>query len=216
MGGWGGLVLLLVEGLFGATPARACSLLPPQVLVVDSLVKGDEDPPATPILRELTVARGRGAVRTEAGLWMSSSCDDIGSIAMTLERPEGDPDGDDDVGYALVQLDGTLPRDLALPPQPILGPDLVLHWIDGSTDEQESFGFTVAVTPVDVAGNEGAALEVLVAHDGGTETSAADRSQGSGCATGYGVPSVLAWAVMAATLVPRRRSDPRRLQERGE
>jgi hypothetical protein len=44
---------------------------------------------------------------------------------------------------------------------------LRIHWIDGATDDQEEFDFKIAVSAVDLAGNESELSQVVrVAHPG--------------------------------------------------
>jgi len=77
---------------------------------------------------------------------------------------------------------GTLPYGLVLPsyvrlPLPVAGdvsPEVVpleLAWTDRATSDQEGIDFTLAVTAVDLAGNESApSSPIRVRHPGGTRT----------------------------------------------
>jgi len=59
--------------------------------------------------------------------------------------------------------------------------EILLVWIDGSTDAQEAFNAAIGVVAVDSAGNEGPMVEVRIS-DGGSGCAAAPG--GSGAAAG--------------------------------
>lgn len=150
--------------LGAAIPAFACVLAPPQTLVVDPTL-ADAEAPLAPELVSVDVQRGVGP-RGGPFTVTITSCDDVGAIAITLARPEGDTDDETTVGYRFSLVDGTLPDGLQLPADdgaPWVGPVLNLAWIDGAEDDQDAVLFTVALTPVDAAGNEGEPIEVDVA-----------------------------------------------------
>jgi len=154
------LVLLLTAASW------ACSLAPPEPFVVEP-DPSDTEAPRQPVLIESEVTRGKGPEASGCGTSSSTSCDDIGFIRLTLAQPDGDPHDADTVGYAVRFDAGELPDGLEPPDVLWAGPTLVFHWIDGATDAQEPFDFTVSVHAVDAAGNEGPALLVQLRDDGG-------------------------------------------------
>jgi MYXO-CTERM domain-containing protein len=171
-------------------PARACSPDEAEVLDLDPS-STDDVPPAPPELRELLIMRGhRGS---------SAACADVGFVDLELTRPAADPDGEDDVGYLFDLIEGDLPGGLRLPREPLLGPFVSLDWIDRATRAQEPLDFTLAVIPVDVAGNEGEPLLVPVSHEG--------RERESGCST---APDAGLWALLVALGLSRRARRPTR------
>lgn len=175
-------------------PAHACSIAAPPTLQIDPGIE-DDVPPAPPVVLGVEIQRGRGP-RDH----MITSCDDIGSIRIEVARPEGDPDGIEEVGYRLRLLDGRLPRGLTLPgDDALLGELLRLHWVDGATDDQDAFAFTLALVPVDVAGNEGKTVRVRIEDDG---IAASERPS---CATAPGQGGW--WAVGLLGLLARRRQQ---------
>lgn len=137
-----------------AAPADACSrtMLPTHSdwlsIAADT---SDVVAPAPPEVEGVDVVRG------EPG--GSASCRDYGSIRITVARPEGDPDGEDAVGYRLEQVDGDMPPDFVLYDAALLGPELVVYWPEV---DPHPFAATLALIPVDAAGNEGAPVEVAV------------------------------------------------------
>ena len=176
--------------------AHACSIAAPPTLQIDPRIE-DEVPPAPPVVLGVEIRRGRGP---RGG--MVTSCDDIGAIEIEVARPEGDPDDPEEVGYRLKLLAGKLPEGLALPGEDaLLGAFLRLHWLDGATDHQEAFSFTLALVPVDRAGNEGKPARVTIEDEGSTE------SEQPACATAPG-QGVL-WAAVLLGLLARRRQRPR-------
>lgn len=148
-----------------ANPTWACSMVGPDPFAVDSAIE-DDLPPAPPVRVGVDLQRGVGPRRSGLFGRETTSCDDIGGVWIEVARPAGDPDPADEVGYRLEQLDGTLPDGLEVPSGPWRGPTLSLTWIDDATDDQEPFAFTLAIVPVDRAGNEGPALELELADDG--------------------------------------------------
>jgi hypothetical protein len=193
--------MTLITALWGSAPAIACVYVAPADFVVDTTVE-DDLPPATPVVVGVAIGRGRGPEHLPNGGMSSSSCDSGGWIVLTVDRPSGfDPV--DGVGYRFEWVDGTLPDDFVLrdpAAPPIQGPELAFHWEDGATEQQEAFAFTLAIVPVDLAGNEGIPLEVLVADEG----RAASASDVTGCSTVAGT-TTLGCAAMAIGASFRRR-----------
>jgi hypothetical protein len=104
------------------------------------------------------------------GACSSSSCDDVGAIAISVAATD-DATPEDKLGYRLTLSDGRLPEGFTLPSQAIRalgGTDgqIWLHWGDG-TGDQEAFSFTLEVVAIDLAGNESAPQTLRIA-DGGS------------------------------------------------
>lgn len=145
-----------------ASPADACSFLIRPHTVDEAEQKVDTRAP-DPVVAEVDrIVRGRGPVRRPDGsVGPMSSCDDIGSIEVTLVHFLDDRTPGDELGYRVTLVDGTLPERFGLPEGVFLprveaerAPRFVLIWIDGARDDQEPFDFTFVVTAVDLAGNE--------------------------------------------------------------
>lgn len=152
--------MVLLLSLF--SDAEACSFMghEPYETVEDG---GDTDPPGAPVLGEALITRGVGP----EGVFIQSatSCDDLGWITIELTEP----DDDDALGYTMEVVAGTTPDGFSLPQSPfhLVESGLILVWIDDATDDQEAFDFTLAVTAMDPAGNEGPADEIQLT-DGGS------------------------------------------------
>lgn len=180
--------------------ADACVVASPRTMSLD-LTIDDDLVPAPPDILGVDVTRGRGPRRSFLTSSVTS-CDDLGSIQIAVARPAGDPDDETTVGYRLETIDGSLPDGLALwdDAGPLLGPDLSLTWNDGAEDDQDPFDVTLAVFPVDGAGNEGEPTEVRLTDDG--------VPLPNGCSTVPGSAGGLAGLVWVAVCL-RRRSPAR-------
>lgn len=180
-----------------ATPAAACSLVGPEVLLVDTSLE-DVQPPEAPEITAIEITRGRGPQPAGPGRSVSTSCDDLGIVSLSITQPDGGPDPDGDVGYLLELAEGTLADGMSLPTEPWLGPILTLSWIDGATDDQEPFDALLAITPIDRAGNLGPTVTVELADDG--------VAAGTGCRTTPAVPTGQLLVLASLGLLGRRRS----------
>lgn len=187
------------------TPAHACTIVSPTELVLDPSLQ-DEEPPAPPEVLDVEIQRGRGP--RGVVVRVSTSCDDLGFIRLNLARPQGDPDSEATVGYQLEKVEGDLPSGLSLPllwDNPWLGPELTLGWIDEAENRQDPFDFTLALIPVDLAGNEGEPALVTLSHDGKRE---------GGCSHAPGASlswaGLLVLAALARLGCARSPSAPRR------
>jgi hypothetical protein len=163
-----GCVLIL-----GLAPgaADACGILRDKHAADPSERGLDTRAPAQVVARVAKVTRGQGPRLRDPGVG-PSSCDDLGFIEIELVRFEDDRTPPERLGYRIGPPIGTPPATLRpatdayrlLPGQERR---VVLVWIDGATDEQEPFDFTVVLTAVDSAGNESVASEpVRAVHPG--------------------------------------------------
>jgi hypothetical protein len=130
-------------------------------------------------------------------------CADIGSLTLAVEPGEDDRTPSGSLGYVVRAVEADAPQELGTGDTPILADDgrLVLFWVDGTALVQEPLDFTLAVAPVDEAGNEGPATEVFLGD-----------AEGSGCAVAHGadVGCGAAWlGVLAGILLTRRAGSPR-------
>ena len=125
----------------------------------------DRQPPAPVTGNVALVVRGR---RVDSAV--RSSCEGMGSIAIDITGAKDDRTPPERIGYRITHVAGTLPDGLSLPSdvrllparRPVAGDAsrevfvLSLVWGDGATNDQEEIDFTLAVTAVDLAGNESA------------------------------------------------------------
>jgi hypothetical protein len=197
-----GLVLLTVAGgvAVHARQADACSFASPTPLTVDPQAQAtDGTPPSAPVGKLDHITRGKGPKRTSTCGMSVSSCDDLGSIAITVSATD-DQTASDQLGYRVELASGRLPGDLALPTAPILamGGYLYFHWLDGATDEQEEVSLSLAISAVDRAGNAGPSATVEIHSPGSGGCSLVGGRLGSSWAT----PVVL--VLVAARLLRRR------------
>ena len=82
--------------------------------------------------------------------------------------------------------------------------ELSLWWIDGNTDDQEAFDFTLALVAVDRAGNESAPKTVrIVSEGGGCSVASPARPRG---AVAFALVTLIALGVRRR---PRSRTDAR-------
>ena len=129
--------------------------------------KIDRQPPVQVEARVASVRRGKPLDE--------SVCDDRGFIVIELVRVDDDRTPREKLGYRITRVEGTLPAAGMLPSYavkviPVPGKPLQfqLEWVDGATDNQEPIDFTLAVTAVDLAGNESVpSSPIRVSHPGG-------------------------------------------------
>ena len=156
-------VLSFVAFLCGVSPAFPCTLSRPPDFEIDHTIDDNEPPPAA-VVREVRVDRGQGPLTENGRVVQRNSCDDIGGISIYIDTDN------ENVGYLLALVDGALPRGLRLPDAPRSlarhRPTLTLSWIDGASDHQDAFRFTLRITPVDRAGNLGEPTQILIEDDG--------------------------------------------------
>jgi MYXO-CTERM domain-containing protein len=199
------LVAAAITTAIGApAPARACSFAGPPVHVVDPAMQATDQ--TAPMLKPLdapTVARGfaPGACSGSA-----SSCDDIG-IIQVFPNATDDMTAADRIGYRLTLAAGVLPSGLTLPADAIdLEPGypyLRLTWVDGASDNQDAFEFTLAIVAIDLAGNE-STPQAIVVGDGGAPRGGCRLSPGRS----PGPPEILL-ALLGLALAARRRRRAR-------
>ena len=190
----------LVPALFGlllASPsAWGCSLITP----VPFRVVGDsryEVVPERPVVTDLRVQRGTDPVADDGRL-MRTSCDDVGWVTIVLQQPSHDPHLTEDVGYLLELQGGSLPDGLVLPEIPWLGDTLVLPWLDVGVIRERPINFQLGITPIDIGGQRGPALQISIYEQGRPEFPSA-------CAGGPLPPA--GWWLTTALIFARR---PRR------
>lgn len=153
------IALSLVFVLTAASAAFPCSFSRVPDFEIDERV-ADREPPAAAVVKDVRITRGKGPVRENGRVVGGSSCDDIGTIAIEVDTD------DPDVGYFLGRVDGTLPEGFELPASARPARGLFLHWIDGNSDDQDAFGFTLRITSVDRAGNRGEPIDIVIEDDG--------------------------------------------------
>jgi len=203
-------MVVTVGALLGASPAALpCSYLTHEPHAIDpNAGLFDTDPPKPPRLLKVDgIKRGVGPDITGA----STSCDDLGTLTLTMEAAEDQRTPPEEMGYRVQLAAGSLPDGLTLPAGPVRQlplaegdqqrAKLLFVWIDGATDEQEPLDFTLDITPVDRAGLEGGAARVRVKHPG-SDGCGLGRSPSSGSL------ALLLAALMLLGARRRRRSLP--------
>jgi hypothetical protein len=197
------LVAVWEEAAFACVPPNPSSTLTINVTLPDDVA------PPSPVLVEWEVHRG-GWVDLD-GTLVYNTCS-WGTMTFVVERPEGDPDDEHTVGYRFRDFVGTLPPTFDVPVpdhDPILGPNVRLTWGEQPPEALEPFAFTASMVPVDVAGNEGEAIEIHVEDDGYVAPAEADSSGCTTAATGAHGTFSPAGGVVFALWLTRRRKIPR-------
>jgi len=138
-------------------------------MIDPSLQAADQVAPVFSSVSVTDIKRGQGPQQSGCGE-SATSCDDIGIVTLVLHASD-DTTSPEHIGYRLTLQSGTLPAGLMLPADAVEpGFDdrtLLLVWIDGNSDDQESFDFTLRVVAIDLAGNESAAQTVRVSDERG-------------------------------------------------
>jgi len=166
----------------------------------------DTQLPAAPKVSNVDVKRGVGPRSSGCGGMTATSCDDIGTIHLMVSSID-DRTAAPDIGYRLSIASGSPPSGLDLPTTDVRANSsdgLVLHWIDGATDDQESVDFELRISSVDRAGNVSATdtvVRVQSKGDGGCGVARASHG-GPGRSLLFIALTAMAWA--------RRRRPPRR------
>lgn len=181
------MTLFLVTGL-ATRPARACSFIAPTAHTVDPSMDGiDSTPPEPVYVRSVRVHRAD----TRGG----PTCWD-GYVYIRIADPVDDKTPPEQMGFRYEVVDGTAPDLLwHFYPGPIklrrgsegdMG--VFLPWMETEPDPAiiPPVRFTVRITPIDLAGNEGQPVDVVVQ----------DPADDTGCnATGASGGLGLAWLI---------------------
>lgn len=197
-------------GLVAPRPAAACSFAAPAAHEVDPAADDTVAPGAPTESAVDQLVRGRGPDCDAAGICSSTSCDDIGTLVLSWASGGDDQTPDAALGVRVTVVEGTAPAGL-WPLDDAVVPDtpggLVLHWIDGASDDQEALSFVLELTALDAAGNESAPARVTVEAPATVGAAPGDPALPWGCAVGGGaLPTGLAaLAVGLLGLVRRRR-----------
>ncbi|MCB9736474.1 MAG: hypothetical protein H6745_28180 [Deltaproteobacteria bacterium] len=159
-------VLASLTTLVAPPRATACSFPSNQQYELTTDASADTTPPTAPVAVDATVSR-----RGKAGdCGSSSSCDDLGVASIIVTTPgTDDQTASDDLGYRFELVSGKLPNGASLPNGTVSllqDEEALIVWIDGRSDDQESFHAVVRVIPVDRAGNEGPGVEVRLGDEG--------------------------------------------------
>lgn len=159
--------VLVACAMFGfVTDAVACSFfeLPFRLDPMEQAL--DTSPPGRTVVKELGITRGRGPRSAGDGAWSSTSCDDIGTIAMILKPPTDDRTAADKLGYEVRIVAGQAPNGIVrLEPRLARDGRLFLRWVDGAHDNQEPIDFSIVIVAVDAAGRRGAPSAAIRIHD---------------------------------------------------
>ncbi len=203
------LALVMAGLLLRAESAEACHVQTPVPHVVDpSKQATDTTPPPAPVVRLQQIKRGQGPQDGPGCTSSASSCDDLGMVTISAVATDEDTPPTL-IGYRMELLSGRLPAGLMLPgdSRPPSPPNqsgegaLLLHWLDGATDKQESFDFTLSVRAIDLAGNASPPTMLRVSDDpSGCSLAGARQSS----------PSMLMLALAIVVLVRRGLATTRR------
>lgn len=187
------------------TEAAACSI-PMLTLELDPTEQAEDmTAPQVPVFEVEQIKRGTGAVSGGCGSVMTTSCDDLGWIALRILETGDDRTPTDAIGY-LVEVEGQVPAGFTVPQEPIQvvsGTTISLPWIDGATDGQEPIAFSITLRAVDLGGNMSEpSAPVEISEPGGSE---------SGCmtATGRRLPAGGIALALGALLLSRKRPRAR-------
>jgi hypothetical protein len=197
-------VVLAAGVVVDAGRAYACSIAGDAPHTIDA-TRQDRVPPEPPTDVSILVNRsspeeGGGCGSSDS---TSSSCDGLATVQLLLNEPATDDQtARENMGYLIKVVDGTPPSGISL--QNIAmrgrtGTTLTLDWFDDDTEAQEVVAFSVTLTPVDEAGNEGSASDPIRIYDPGSS---------EGCATPRRAPSLdaaLLFMLVAALVRASRR-----------
>jgi hypothetical protein len=114
------------------------------------------------------------------GIKSDTSCAGLGLIQIRFTGAKDDRTPREKIGYLIAHVAGTLPYGLSLPRDARLATPvasdvagevlflLTLVWADPATSDQAPIDFTIALTAVDLAGNESApSSPIRIRHPGG-------------------------------------------------
>ena len=145
--------------LAGPSVAEACGVIVEKHEVDAAERQIDRQPPAPAQVAGDVVRVVRRGMRS------GTSCDDTGLIHIDFTSARDDRTPRERIGYRITHVAGTLPYGLSLPryvhlARPLVGDGsgevfrLAMAWTDPATGNQEAIDFTIALTAVDLAGNE--------------------------------------------------------------
>ena len=180
-GRWRIVVAAALACLLGPSVAEACSSVVEKHELDAAEQQIDRQPPAAAQVPADVVRVLRRGIRAD------TSCAGIGLIQIAFTGAKDDRTPRERIGYLITHVAGTLPYGLSLPSYarlatPVAGDTLqglprdlsgevfllTLMWADPATGDQGALDFTLALTAVDLAGNESApSAPIRVRHPGG-------------------------------------------------
>ena len=170
---WRIVVAAAVVCLADSSVAEACGVVYQRHELDAAEQQIDRQPPAPAQVPADVVRVLRRGTKSD------SSCDSIGLIQIEFTSAKDDRTPRARIGYRITHVAGTLPYGLSLPrdarlANPVAGDvsrevfRLELAWTDSATGDQDALDFTLALTAVDLAGNESApSSPIRVRHPGG-------------------------------------------------
>jgi hypothetical protein len=162
------LVVLAVLLSLGARPAQACKFGEPRIHLSDETRRStDQQAPRFTSPPTLTVTRGQSPDQG-AGCEKRSSgdCSDAGTIRIAVPVSD-DQTPSEECGFRLSLSSGALPTGVRLPTSDVraVNGEIILHWFQ---DDGRPLDFTLAVSPIDAAANEGTPITLpFSSGDGG-------------------------------------------------
>ena len=180
-GMWRIVVAAALACLSGPSVAEACSSVYEKHELDAAEQQIDRQPPTAAQVPADVVRVLRRGIRSD------TSCAGIGLIQIVFTGAKDDRTPRGRIGYLITHVAGTLPYGLSLPrdarlatpvdgdtlhglPRDLSGEVflLTLMWPDPAASDQEAFDFTIALTAVDLAGNESApSSPIRIRHPGG-------------------------------------------------
>jgi hypothetical protein len=190
--------------LVAARTADACSLAVLGTHTVDAAAQLSDH--QAPTMGAETNARVNRSEGEQAGCAFTSqqvsSCGDLGAILITIAASD-DQTPPAQLGYRLRVTAGTPPQGLVIPAEDVRALSaglLPLHWSDKNPDS--AFSFTLAISPIDAAGNVGAAMSLVIGDAGNSGCAYAPSARRSGS-----LPAAVALAFALLALRRRRRAQ---------
>ena len=171
----------------GPSSVLACSFTSHEPHVIDD-TRVDEVAPGAPSLVELSVTRGHAPIEMQRGVYMTSSCGDLGWVTLWLSA-EDDLSAPENLGFVFTLESGEAP--FTWPTEPIRPAEdgILFIWVDEATDEQEPIEATLSVNTVDEAGNVSDEALLLTISDEGGEAEV-KRCTSASSAPGLGLLSL--------------------------
>lgn len=172
-GMWRIVVAAALACLSGPSVAEACSSVYRGHELDAAEQQIDRQPPAAAQVPADVVRVLRRGIRSD------SSCANMGLVQIAFKGAKDDRTPRERIGYRIKHVAGTLPDGLSLPSYaqfatPEAGDVsgevflLSLVWGDPATSDQGAIDFTIALTAVDLAGNESApSSPIRIRHPGG-------------------------------------------------
>lgn len=185
------VVAALVVGLMPERPAEACSLAGNDLHQRDPMHASDATPPAAPVIVDARVYRTEDD-GDALGCSNIAGCGSYGVIMVDADTAD-DATPEEQIGYQVRLVSGTLPRGMELPSEAVTGWGELYFYFD---HEAPGFEAEIELRAVDLNGNMGAPVTFVIG----------DAPRSEGCATSGAAGSWLVLGAALLVLVRRRNS----------